>query len=68
MTIEAERGDPTPAPTQAPVFVNDEEGAALLRISKSHFRRLVASGELPSPRRLGRRRIWGVEELLGAVR
>jgi excisionase family DNA binding protein len=48
------------------VFVTDEEAAKLLRISKSHFRRLVSKGELPSGRRLGRRRIWPVAELLGA--
>ena len=48
-----------------PHFVTDEEAVKLLRISKSHFRRLVSKGELPSGRRLGRRRIWPVTELLG---
>jgi excisionase family DNA binding protein len=48
------------------VFVTDEEAAKLLRISKSHFRRLVSKGVLPSGRRLGRRRIWPVAELLEA--
>jgi predicted DNA-binding transcriptional regulator AlpA len=65
MGIQAERGN---IPTQgAAVFVNDQEAAALLRISKSHFRRLVGKGELPQGRRLGRRRIWLVAELLGAA-
>ena len=47
-------------------FVTDAEAAKLLRISKSHFRKLVALGELPDGRRLGRRRIWPIAELLGA--
>jgi len=49
---------------RAAIFVNDQGGAELFGISKSHFRRLVSKGELPQGRRLGRRRIWLVAELL----
>ncbi len=65
MDIQSER-DSIRTPNHAKFFVNDDEGAQLLRISKAHFRRLVSKGELPSGRRLGRRRIWPVAELLGA--
>ena len=65
MSIRSEH-DSIRTPNYANFFVNDDEGAQLLRISKSHFRRLVSKGELPSGRRLGRRRIWLVAELLGA--
>jgi len=65
MSIRSEH-DSIRTPNNANFFVNDEEAAKLLCISKSHFRRLVSQGELPSGRRLGRRRIWPVAELLGA--
>ena len=65
MDIQSEHKN-IPTPNSANFFVNDQEGARLLRISKSHFRRLVGKGELPQGRRLGRRRIWPIAELLGA--
>jgi len=48
----------------AAIFVNDQGAADLFGISKSHFRKLVSKGELPAGRRLGRRRIWLVAELM----
>ncbi len=39
------------------------EAAIYLSLSPSFFRRLVAEGTMPRPRRLGSRRIWDIEEL-----
>ena len=49
-------------------FVDLRRAASLVGISPSNFRKLVVEGRLPRPKRLGRRCVWDVEELLSTVR
>ena len=49
-------------------FVDVRRASSLLGISPSNFRKLVLEGRLPRPKRLGRRCVWDVEQLLAAVR
>jgi predicted DNA-binding transcriptional regulator AlpA len=55
-------------PTLAPRLVSREAAAAYVSISPPKFDEMVASGEMPLPRRLfGRRHAWDVRELDAAV-
>jgi hypothetical protein len=51
-----------------PVFVGDAEGATALGISRNGFRQFVDKGILPPPKRLGKRKLWELTELVEAVR
>jgi hypothetical protein len=51
-----------------PVLVDKNDGATLLGISPNGFLNLVKRGVLPDPIYLGRRRLWEVRALLGAVK
>jgi predicted DNA-binding transcriptional regulator AlpA len=39
------------------------EAALYLSLSPTFFRKLVASGSMPKPRRIGSRRVWDIDEL-----
>lgn len=51
-----------------PLFVGDADGATALGISKTGFQNYVAKGILPPPKRLGKRKLWELSELVAAVR
>lgn len=44
-----------------------EEAAAFVGVSASHFRRMVQIGEMPAPKRLGKREIWPRTALIRAL-
>ena len=46
-----------------PLAVDDRGAAALVGVSRAHWRRLAAAGRVPAPFRLGRRTLWSVERL-----
>ena len=46
-----------------PLLVRVETAAELLALSKRSFERLLAAGRLPTPIRLGRRRLWRMADL-----
>lgn len=50
------------------IFVGDADGAAALGISRNGFQNFVAKGVLPPPKRLGKRKLWELAELIEAVR
>lgn len=52
---------PPTAPT--PLAVDSHGAAALLGVSESGWRVLVAAGRVPPGIKLGRRRLWAVSEL-----
>ena len=52
----------TTSPTE-PLAVDSFGAAALLGVSESHWRIMVAGGRCPPGFRLGRRRLWAVAEL-----
>ncbi len=56
---------PTAAPQTEPqpLAVNSFGAARLLGVSESHWRGLLAAGRCPAGNRLGRRRVWAVDEL-----
>ena len=47
----------------APLAVDSYGAARLMGISESHWRILVSGGRCPPGVRLGRRRLWSVQEL-----
>ena len=47
----------------APLLVAAEDAAKLLGLSRRTFERLLGTGRIPRPLRLGRRRLWRVAEL-----
>ena len=47
----------------APLLVGAEDAAKLLGLSRRTFERLLGTGRIPRPIRLGRRRLWRVAEL-----
>jgi len=49
--------------TTEPLLVDGEAAARLLGISVRHLLSLDSGGRIPQPVRLGRRRLWVVEEL-----
>lgn len=52
-----------------PIAVDAPTAAAMLgQIGESTFLERVSRGELPRPRKLGRRSMWLVEDLLAAAR
>ena len=51
-----------------PVFVGAADGATALGVSKNGFENFVDKGVLPPPKRLGRRKLWELNELIEAVR
>ena len=51
-----------------PLFVGYADGATVLGISKTGFQNYVAKGILPPPKRLGKRKLWELTELIEAVR
>lgn len=51
-----------------PIFVGTAEGANALGLSKNGFQNNVRNGILPAPKRLGRRNLWELAELIEAVR
>ncbi len=46
-----------------PWAVNAASAANLLGISRAHFLRLRAAGNVPEPVRIGRRVLWRIDEL-----
>ena len=53
----------TPPAEPTPLAVDTHGAAALLGVSESGWRVLVAAGRVPPGIRLGRRRLWPVQEL-----
>ena len=51
-----------------PVFVGTTDGANALGLSRNGFQNNVRKGILPQPKRLGRRNLWELAELIEAVR
>ena len=51
-----------------PIFVGDADAAAPLGISRNGFLNGVRNGTLPPPKKLGRRSLWELAELVEAVR
>jgi predicted DNA-binding transcriptional regulator AlpA len=45
------------------LLLRDSEAAAVVGVSRAHFRRLVATGRAPRPLKLGNASRWRVEEL-----
>jgi len=52
-------------PAPAPLAVSAREAARLVNVSARHWAGLVARGRAPAGVRLGRRRVWPLEELRG---
>lgn len=46
-----------------PLAVDSHGAAALVGVSESHWRVMLAGGRIPAGFRLGRRRLWSVQEL-----
>lgn len=59
--------DPSQAQTPDRLLVGVDDGAFLLGVSSSMFRKLHRTGSLPQPCRLGRRVLWNPEELAAWV-
>lgn len=55
------------APELQPLLVEAEEAARICGISRTSWYSLKAAGQLPLPVRLGRRVLWGIEELRGWI-
>lgn len=53
---------PDSSPT-SPMLLNIAGVSQLLGVSRSHVKRLRASGRLPDPVRLGHRVLWRVDEI-----
>ena len=51
-----------------PFAVSREDAAALVGISPTKFDELVAGGQMPQPREIGRRVLWDSDELRDAWR
>lgn len=51
-----------------PVFVGAADAAAAIGVSKNGFLNGVTKGTLPPPKRLGKRKLWELTELIEAVR
>ncbi len=60
---EGRRGVDQAAAVQEPGVLTADEAAALLKISRSHFYKLVRTGRAPGPIRLGRAVRWLRQEL-----
>ena len=50
-------------PPKVVLGLDQADAAAAIGISLSKFKELVADKELPKPRRIGRRKVWDLEEL-----
>jgi predicted DNA-binding transcriptional regulator AlpA len=53
----------SPPPDPTALAVDSHGAAALLGVSESHWRIMTAAGRCPPGIRLGRRRLWAVDDL-----
>lgn len=58
-SIAGQRDDPR----SLAIALRDSEAAALVGVSRAHFRRLVATGRAPRPLKMGNASRWRVDDL-----
>lgn len=63
MTTCTDTPAPAPQAAQQALAVDSFGAAALVGVSESHWRVMLAGGRIPSGFRLGRRRLWSTDEL-----